>query len=104
MDFSTEIQYLKGVGPARAEAFSKLGVDTVGALLRFYPRAYEDWSRVVPIREAPVDTECCIRAVVSYTPSKIRIPGGRLLSKTSVTDGIGILNLVFLTTSLLAVC
>ena len=95
MDFSTEIQYLKGVGPARAEAFSKLGVDTVGALLRFYPRAYEDWSRVVPIREAPVDTECCIRAVVSYTPSKIRIPGGRLLSKTSVTDGIGILNLVF---------
>lgn len=95
MDFSTEIQYLKGVGPARAEAFSKLGVDTVGALLRFYPRAYEDWSRVVPIREAPVDTECCIRAVVSYTPSKIRIPGGRLLSKTSVTDGRGILNLVF---------
>ena len=95
MDFSTEIQYLKGVGPTRAEAFSKLGVDTVGALLRFYPRAYEDWSRVVPIREAPVDTECCIRAVVSYTPSKIRIPGGRLLSKTSVTDGIGILNLVF---------
>lgn len=51
MDFSTEIQYLKGVGPARAEAFSKLGVDTVGALLRFYPRAYEDWSRVVPIRK-----------------------------------------------------
>lgn len=75
MDFSTEIQYLKGVGPARAEAFSKLGVDTVGALLRFYPRAYEDWSRVVPIREAPVDTECCIRAVVSYTPSKVRLPG-----------------------------
>ena len=55
MDFSTEIQYLKGVGPARAEAFSKLGVDTVGALLRFYPRAYEDWSRVVTIRGAAVD-------------------------------------------------
>lgn len=35
MDFSTEIQYLKGVGPARAEAFSKLGVDTVGALYAF---------------------------------------------------------------------
>ena len=62
MDFSTEIQYLKGVGPARAEAFSKLGVDTVGALLRFYPRAYEDWSRVVPIREAfrKMDVAYCI--------------------------------------------
>ncbi|MCI5795626.1 MAG: ATP-dependent DNA helicase RecG [Ruminococcus sp.] len=95
MDFSTEIKYLKGVGPARAEAFSKLGVDTVGALLRFYPRAYEDWSNIMPIREAPVGTECCIRGVVSYAPTKVRIPGGKLLSKTSITDGKGILNLVF---------
>ena len=34
------VQYLKGVGPARAEAFAKLGVQTVGDLLEYYPR---DW-------------------------------------------------------------
>lgn len=67
MDFSTEIQYLKGVGPARAEAFSKLGVDTVRRPFALYPRAYEDWSRVGSQEGASVDTECCIRAVVSYT-------------------------------------
>ena len=34
------VQYLKGVGPARAEAFAELGVRTVADLLEYYPR---DW-------------------------------------------------------------
>ena len=34
------VQYLKGVGPVRAEVFEKLGVRTVGELLEYYPR---DW-------------------------------------------------------------
>ncbi len=37
---SMPVQYLKGVGPARAEAFARLGVRTVGDLLEYYPR---DW-------------------------------------------------------------
>jgi ATP-dependent DNA helicase RecG len=37
---STPVQYLKGVGPARAEAFAQLGVHTVGDLLEYFPR---DW-------------------------------------------------------------
>ena len=42
--FDKNITELKGVGDARAKLFSKLGVDTVGSLLCFYPRDYEDWS------------------------------------------------------------
>jgi len=34
------VQFLKGVGPARAEIFAKLGVVTVGDLLEYFPR---DW-------------------------------------------------------------
>jgi len=37
---STPVQYLQGVGPARAEVFGKLGVQTVGDLLEYFPR---DW-------------------------------------------------------------
>ena len=37
---SMPVQYLKGVGPARAEVFGKLGVHTVGDLLEYFPR---DW-------------------------------------------------------------
>ncbi len=41
LSLSMPVQYLKGVGPARAETFSKLGVETVGDLLEYYPR---DWN------------------------------------------------------------
>ena len=35
----TDIRYLKGVGEKRAELFQRLGVDSIDALLHFYPRA-----------------------------------------------------------------
>ena len=37
---ATPVQYLKGVGPARAAIFETLGVRTVGDLLEYFPR---DW-------------------------------------------------------------
>ena len=45
----TNISYLKGVGPARAEAFRRLGVITAGDLLYHIPHRYEDASTVSPI-------------------------------------------------------
>lgn len=95
MQLKSDIQYVKGVGPARAEAFYKLSVRTVGALLRNYPRAYEDWSQIVPIGALQTGENCCVRATVCHTPTKIRVSGGMLLFKTSVTDGAGILQLTF---------
>ena len=95
MQLKSDIQYVKGVGPTRAEAFYKLSVPSVGALLRYYPRAYEDWSQITPIRNLQAGVQSCIRATVCHTPTKIRIPGGTMLFKTTVTDGAGLLNLTF---------
>jgi len=38
----TSLQYLKGVGPKLASLFARHDIRTVGELLEFYPRAYED--------------------------------------------------------------
>ena len=45
----TPVAYLKGVGPARAEAFRRLGVNTAGDLLHHIPHRYEDASTVAQI-------------------------------------------------------
>jgi len=45
----TPITYLKGVGPARAEAFKRLGVLTAGDLLFHIPHRYEDATTVSQI-------------------------------------------------------
>src|SRR3982074_1469239 len=43
------VTYLKGVGPARAEALRRLGVITARDLLFHIPRRYEDASTISPI-------------------------------------------------------
>jgi ATP-dependent DNA helicase RecG len=45
----TPVMYLKGVGPARAEALRRLGIVTAGDLLYHAPHRYEDASTVAPI-------------------------------------------------------
>jgi ATP-dependent DNA helicase RecG len=42
----TPVTYLRGVGPARAEALGRLGVTTAGDLLYHIPHRYEDASTV----------------------------------------------------------
>ena len=42
MDLTTDIKYVKGIGPKRALALSKLSINTVEDLITFFPRAYQD--------------------------------------------------------------
>jgi ATP-dependent DNA helicase RecG len=46
----TPVTYLKGVGPARADALRRLGIFTAGDLLFHVPHRYEDASTVSPIK------------------------------------------------------
>ncbi len=54
------IQFLKGVGPARAEAFVRMGVRTARDLLYWVPRRYDDASHVDRISAAEVGTDVTI--------------------------------------------
>ncbi len=42
MSAPVKIQYLKGIGPAKAKLFERLEIQTVQDLLRYYPRTYQD--------------------------------------------------------------
>ncbi|MCK5146579.1 ATP-dependent DNA helicase RecG [bacterium] len=47
----TAVQFVKGVGPRRAEHLEKAGIFTVADLLQHYPRRYLDRQRVKKIRQ-----------------------------------------------------
>ena len=51
MDLQKDIQYVKGVGPARARLLNRLGIFTVEDLLYYIPFRYEDRSNLKPIKE-----------------------------------------------------
>ena len=50
---STEIQYVKGVGPVRAAVLKTIGVDSLQKLLYYFPYDYLDRSRIIKIKELP---------------------------------------------------
>ena len=87
MKFSDDIKNIKGVGEARAAAFRSVGVSTVGELLRFYPRVYEDWSKITPIAQCVMGENVCIKGTVLFPVKNERVRGGMLLAKATVTDG-----------------
>ncbi len=93
--FKIPIQQLNGVGSKRAELFKKLGVDTVGVLLHFYPRLYEDWSNPYLISEAPVGEICCIGAEIESAYSPARIRGNMTIFKVNVYDGFDRMTITF---------
>ncbi len=47
----TEIKFLKGVGPVRAEALAGRGIHTIADLLDYMPFRYEDRKRIARVRE-----------------------------------------------------
>ena len=93
--FDQNIQNLKGVGEKRARLFQKLGAPTIGALLRLYPRAYEDLSHPFLIQHAPLDEPCAIRATVTAPVKETRIRGGMTIYKTTATDGVSDIELTY---------
>jgi ATP-dependent DNA helicase RecG len=49
VNLATEVRYIKGVGPARAEALAAKGIRTVEDLLLYTPFRYEDRTNLKPI-------------------------------------------------------
>jgi ATP-dependent DNA helicase RecG len=51
INLDTEIQYLKRIGPKRAQAFLKFGIKTVGDILTFFPIDYQDRTKIISLRD-----------------------------------------------------
>ena len=99
---STDIRFLKGVGEKRAELLQKKGIDTVGALLRFYPRAYLDWQNITPISESPEGENVCVRAEITSPVKTVNIRRGMTLYKFAAADDSGVIEVTLFNRKYLA--
>ena len=94
-DLNTDIRYIKGIGETRAKALQKLGVTTLGDLLSYFPRRWEDRTLTRPIRELALGEYACVRAMLASDPTASRIAGGRTLVKIRAVDDSGALDVAF---------
>jgi ATP-dependent DNA helicase RecG len=58
------VRFVKGVGEVRARALARLGINTIGDLLRHFPRRYEDRSTISRICDLKVDQPATVIAAV----------------------------------------
>ena len=57
IELSTPVQFLKGVGPARAKVFSEMGVEIAADLLEYFPRDWQFMQEPVKINTIKPEQE-----------------------------------------------
>ena len=93
--YNVKIEQLKGVGKKRGELFNKLGIYSVGELLEFYPRSYEDWTTSENLLTVNHGDVVCVKGQV-VTPVKNGFTKtGKYISKLEVFDGENTMEVVF---------
>jgi ATP-dependent DNA helicase RecG len=78
-------QFLKGVGPARAELLGKLGIETIRDLLFHFPRAYEDLTDVRAIAQLSAGSFQTARGEVVEIEGR-RLGDGRAMVSVVISD------------------
>ena len=95
LDLYSPVTALRGVGPARAAQFERLGVRSLLDLIACFPRAYEDRTQKRTISELEADQPACFDAMVVSHPHTARIRKGLEITKLTVADETGKLHLTF---------
>jgi ATP-dependent DNA helicase RecG len=100
----TELQFLKGVGPGRAELLRNSGIDTVRDLFTFFPFRYED--RRHPARIADLgrslDTPVLLRGRVTSANARVSPVKRMRLFEAILDDGTGSVKLIWFNQAYLA--
>lgn len=77
---------IKGIGEKRAALFAKLGVTNCEQLLRYFPRGYEDRSKIVPLSDAPLGENVCVRASAFSVVKEARIRRNMTIYSMIIND------------------
>ncbi len=89
------VQYLKGIGAARAASFARLGIHTVEDLLYFFPRTYEDRSVNKNIEDCMINETVCLSITVSSAVHETRIRRNMAIYTVTVYDETGSMQVVW---------
>lgn len=86
---------LQGVGPKNAQSLEKLGLRTLGDMLYYFPRRYEDYSQLKPINRLWYGEQVTVIGVVQSVVSR-PVRGGKMqIIEVVISDGTAALRLTW---------
>ena len=77
----TSIKEIKGIGEKTQKLFEKVGVSTVGDLIRYYPRGYDVYEDAVPVS---VVEEGRTQTITGTVYGRIQVSGSRSMQVTTL--------------------
>ena len=93
-NLNKEIQFVKGIGPKRAEKLQKLNIFTLKDLIYYFPRQYEDRSVVKKISQLENEDKVSIKGIIfkidTYSPKK-----GMKITRMDIRDESGYIKMSF---------
>lgn len=102
LNLQSNIKFIKGVGEKRAEMFYNLGIFDVDALIHFYPRKYEDWTKTKTVAQTQTGESITVRATMITPVKEHRIRRGMTLYKCRFSDGESVINVTIFNNKYLA--
>ena len=85
LDLKKDVKYVKGVGPNRVILLNKLGIYTLGDLITYYPRTYEDRSKPKTLFECMDGEEALIDVIATSKIIETRF-GKKTMQKIMLRD------------------
>ncbi|MBI5298288.1 MAG: ATP-dependent DNA helicase RecG [Chloroflexi bacterium] len=86
---------LQGVGPRHAETLKQLGMHTLGDMLYYFPRRYEDYSQLKPIKSVWYGDQLTVLGMVQNVVTRPIRGGKAQVVEAILTDGTGALRLTW---------
>ncbi len=92
---SAELTVLQGVGSKNAESLEKLGMQTLGDMLYYFPRRYEDYSQLKPIQSLMFNDVVTVLGTIQSVHTRPIRGGKASIIEVIISDGTGSLRLSF---------
>jgi len=89
MNLEDNVNKVRGVGVQKAAALRRLGIETVSDLLTYYPRAYEDQSRITRIADLRPGTRATVVGVIRTVVERPTRRRGFTVLTALIGDGTG---------------
>jgi ATP-dependent DNA helicase RecG len=92
---NASIKVLPRVGDQKAKTLNRLGIFTLGDMLYYFPRRYDDYSQLTPIRQLQYNQMTTVIGTVQSVSSRKIRSGRSTLVEAVVSDGSGALRVTW---------
>ena len=90
-----KLTVLQGVGPRHAETLTKLGMHTLGDMLYYFPRRYDDYSQLKPIKSLWYGEQVTVIGTIQSVITRPIRGGKATIIEVILSDGTAALRLSF---------